>query len=40
MTAGLGVFPVNYCGALGGFTGFAAACWIQGRGTAGFRYYF
>lgn len=40
VTAGVGVFPVNYCGALSGYAGFAAACWIQGRGTAGFRYYF
>lgn len=40
ITAGLGVYPANYCGGLGGYSGFYAACWFQPRGTAGFRYYF
>jgi hypothetical protein len=40
LTAGVGVFPVNYCSGLGGYSGFYAGCWIQPRGTAGFRYYF
>lgn len=40
VTAGLGIYPLNYCGGLGGYPGFYAACWFQGRGTAGFRYYF
>ena len=35
-TAGAGVFPVNYCSSIG----LGGLCWIQGRGTAGFRYYF
>jgi hypothetical protein len=35
--AGLGLYPLNYCSGLGGL---GAACLVQGRGTAGFRYYF
>lgn len=40
VTAGLGVYPISWCSAYGNFAGFNAGCWIQGRGTAGFRYYF
>ncbi|MEQ1501826.1 MAG: hypothetical protein ABMB14_06330 [Myxococcota bacterium] len=40
VTTGVGVFPVNYCSGLNGYSGFYAGCWIQPRGTAGFRYYF
>lgn len=36
--AGLGIFPVNYCSALSPLAG--ATCIVQGRGGAGFRYYF
>lgn len=36
--AGIGIFPVNYCSGISALAG--AACVVQGRGTAGFRYYF
>jgi hypothetical protein len=40
--AGIGVFPLNYCSNLAAYYGTAvsAACMVQGRGTAGVRYYF
>lgn len=40
VTVGLGVYPLSWCNSISPYSTFNAGCWIQGRGTLGFRYYF